>query len=211
MKIFMNTGGLAATNGYLVADETTGQAVLVDAPHKTLAPLLKIAAKNSWTILYLLLTHGHWDHIGDHKVVTQAWPQAKVLIHRLDEPKLLHPGSMFYPLKYVIAARSADGYLEDGQAIPVGNLAFEVLHTPGHSPGHVALYCRAEGELLAGDLLFTQSIGRTDLPDSSPADMQRSLQRVLALPDETNVRPGHGSATSIGVEKRENPFLQALP
>ncbi len=207
MKIFMNTGGLAATNAYLVADDTMGQAAVIDAPRKTLAPLLRIAAKHHWTITYLLLTHGHWDHIGDHKVLTDAWPQAKVLIHRLDEPKLLKPGSRFYPLKYVIPARRADGYLEDGQTITVGKVQLEVLHTPGHSPGHVALYCRAERELFAGDLLFTQSIGRTDLPDSSPADMRRSLQRILQLPQATVVRPGHGAPTTLRTERSENPFL----
>lgn len=210
MKIYMNTGGLAATNGYLVANETAAQAIIIDAPHKTVAPLLDIARRNQWRIIYLILTHGHWDHIGDHQVVTDAFPEAKVLIHRLDEPRLMKPESMFFPLPYRIPARRADAYLEDGQTIALGDLTFSLMHTPGHSPGHVVLHCAGESLLLAGDLLFARSIGRTDLPDSNSADMRRSLQRVLALPENTVVRPGHGPATSIGAEKNSNPFLAQL-
>ncbi len=207
MKIHTNTGGLAATNAYLIADETTGDAAMVDAPQNTTAPLLNVARHNKWNIRYLLLTHGHWDHTSDHKVVTDAYPDAKVLIHKLDEPKLIKPGSLIFTLPYTIPPRRADGYLEDGATINIGNLEFTIIFTPGHSPGHVVLYCPAESLLLAGDLLFAGAIGRTDLPDSDPAAMEQSLQRVAALPDDTAVRPGHGPPTTIGQEKKSNPFL----
>ena len=210
MKMYMNTGGMVATNGYLVVDQTTGLAVVVDAPHKTLAPLLTIARRNNWKIIHLLLTHGHWDHIGDHELVTNEHREATVLIHKLDEPKLERPISIFMPLTYLIPPRKADGYLEDGQIIHVGNLQLQVLHTPGHSPGHVALYCASENVLLAGDLLFAGSVGRVDLPDSDPSAMKDSLRRVMLLPDQTAVRSGHGPATTIGAEKSENPFLLEL-
>lgn len=98
MKVYMNTGGLVATNGYLVVDETTGLAAVVDAPHNTISPLLTIARHNNWKIIYLLLTHGHWDHIGDHQLVTDEHREARVLIHSLDEPKLIRPISIFMPL-----------------------------------------------------------------------------------------------------------------
>jgi hydroxyacylglutathione hydrolase len=210
MKIYMNTGGLVATNGYLVADETSSQAAIVDSPHNTIAPLLSIARHNHWNIIYLLFTHGHWDHIGDHRLVTDAHPAAKVLIHALDEPKLIHPISIFMPLPYRIEARKADGYLEDRQIINIGKLQFQVLHTPGHSPGHVVFHCASENLLLAGDLLFAGSVGRTDLPDSDPDAMTRSLKRISTLPDQTAVHSGHGPATTIGAEKQENPFLLEL-
>ena len=210
MKIHVNTGGPVATNGYLIADEATGVAAVVDAPHSTVAPLLNIAAHQHYQITQLLLTHGHWDHLADHQVVTDSYPQAGVLIHRLDEPKLIRPISLLMALPFVIPSRKATGYLEDGQRLHVGQLEFEVLFTPGHSPGHVVLYCPAEGLLLAGDLLFAGSIGRTDLPDSNPRDMAASLARILKLPDETEVRSGHGPPTTIGAERRTNPWLEHL-
>ncbi len=208
MKISTNTGGLAATNAYLIADETTGDAAIIDAPQDTVLPLLNVAKHHHWNIRCLLLTHGHWDHISDHKVVTDAYPNAKVLIHALDEPKLITPGSLIFSLPYTIPPRNADGYLEDGRTISIGKLEFQIIFTPGHSPGHVVLYCPTESLLIAGDLLFAGAIGRTDLPDSDPTAMEISLQRIAQLPDNTSVRPGHGPPTTIGKEKRSNPFLQ---
>ena len=210
MKISTNTGGLAATNAYLIADENTGDAAIIDAPQNTVLPLLNVAKHNGWNIRYLLLTHGHWDHTSDHKVVTDAYPDAKVLIHALDEPKLITPGSRIFTLPYKIPPRKADGYLEDGKTIRIGNLEFQIIFTPGHSPGHVVLYCPTESLLIAGDLLFAGAVGRTDLPDSDPAAMEISLQRVTQLPDNTAVRPGHGPPTTIGQEKQSNPFLQGI-
>ena len=210
MKISTNTGGLAATNAYLIADENTGDAAIIDAPQNTVLPLLNVAKHNGWNIRYLLLTHGHWDHTSDHKVVTDAYPDAKVLIHALDEPKLITPGSRIFTLPYKIPPRKADGFLEDGKTIHIGKQEFQIIFTPGHSPGHVVLYCPAESLLVAGDLLFAGAVGRTDLPDSDPAAMEISLQRVTQLPDNTAVRPGHGPPTTIGQEKQSNPFLQGI-
>ena len=122
MKIHVNTGGPVATNGYLIVDETTGMAAVVDAPYSTVAPLLNIAAHHNYQITQLLLTHGHWDHIADHQVVTDSCPQAAVLIHRLDEPKLIRPISLFMALPFVIPSRKATGYLEDGQKLQVVKL-----------------------------------------------------------------------------------------
>jgi hydroxyacylglutathione hydrolase len=207
MKIHQNTGGLAATNAYLIADEKAGKAVLIDAPQNTILALIKLARHEGWDIPLLLLTHGHWDHISDHKIYTNHYPHGKVLIHQLDEPKLQRPGSQMYQLPYQIEARSADGYLVDGDVIKVGTLGLNAIFTPGHSPGHIAFYLEQQKLLVAGDLLFAGSIGRTDLPDSDPQAMRESLQRAMALPDETVVRPGHGPATNIGTERRSNPFL----
>ncbi len=207
MEIHQNTGGLAATNAYLIADETSGQAALIDAPQNTVQPLIKLARHKGWDIPLLLLTHGHWDHISDHKVYTDHYPNGKVLIHQLDEAKLQHPGSQMFQLPYQIEPRSADAYLRDGDVIEVGTLKLKAIFTPGHAPGHIAFYLADQQVFLAGDLLFAGSIGRTDLPDSDPIAMRQSLAKAMALPNQTSVRPGHGPATDIGTERRSNPFL----
>src|SRR5690348_15965877 len=132
MKIHMNTGGLAQTNAYLLLDEPTKTAALIDAPGDTTAPLLQIAQQQGYDHKYLLLTHGHWDHPSDHQIVTTAFPHAKVLIHPLDESKLLDPVSKKFPLPYTIPPRRPDGYLNEGEHIQIGSLDFLILHTPGH-------------------------------------------------------------------------------
>ena len=207
MKISTNTGGLAATNAYLIADETTGDAAMIDAPQDTVLPLLNVAKHHRWNVRYLLLTHGHWDHISDHKVYTDHYPHGKVLIHRLDEPKLQHPGSKIFQLPYIIQPRSADGHIQDDDEEIIGSIRLKAIFTPGHSPGHIAFYFAEENLLFGGDLLFAGSIGRTDLPDSDPNAMRQSLLRVMKLPDETLVYPGHGPQTSIGDERQSNPYL----
>src|SRR3954468_23352660 len=136
MKILSNTGGAFATCSYLVADEVAKQAVVFDAPNDTTAPLLDEAAKNGWDVIGLWLTHGHIDHIADHAVVTSRFPNAKVLIHPLDQRKLQHPRSI-YPLPFETPGRSADGHLADGEQLRIGSIVVDVIHTPGHSPGHV--------------------------------------------------------------------------
>jgi hydroxyacylglutathione hydrolase len=121
MKIIMNSGGIAATNCFLVADEIAKQAVLFDAPDHTTSPLLDMAQKENWQLVGLWLTHGHFDHVADHEVVTSRFGSAKVLIHKLDEPKLEEPGASF-PLPIRIPPRKADGYVEDGQKLKLGPL-----------------------------------------------------------------------------------------
>src|SRR5256885_6234842 len=125
MKIIMNTGGIAATNAFLVADEVEKNAVIFDAPDHTTTPLLDAAQKNGWDVIGLWLTHGHFDHVADHKVVTDRYPNARVLIHKLDEPKLINPRSGMFSLPFVIPPRSADAYVEDGEKLKLGNLDVE--------------------------------------------------------------------------------------
>ncbi len=210
MKIHMNTGGLAATNCYLLLDEATRQGALIDAPHDTIAPLLTLAREQSYDLPWLLITHSHWDHIGDHAVYSAAYPQGKLLIHPAAEPRLLAPGSSMYELPYAIAPRQADAYLQDNQIIEFGTIKLQALLTPGHAPGHIAFYSAEHQLLLAGDLLFAGAVGRWDLPESNLAQLQASLRRVLALPDATRVLSGHGGATTIGEERHSNPVLQQL-
>ena len=102
MQILSNTGGVAMTNSFVIADETTRQAVIFDAPDHTVAPLLDQVEKHDWKLIGLWLTHGHFDHLADHKVVTDRFPDAKVLIHALDEPMLKNPGSRMFALPFTI-------------------------------------------------------------------------------------------------------------
>src|SRR5437762_11836420 len=127
MMVLMNTGGIATTNCYLVADEEARQSVLFDAPNDTVAPLLDEAQKRGWDVIGLWLTHGHFDHIAGHAEVTSRFPNARVLIHRLDEPKLLRPNSSVLALPFTIPSRRPDGHLEDGQTLSIGSLRTNVI------------------------------------------------------------------------------------
>lgn len=207
----MNTGGVFSTNSYLVADEASRQAVLFDAPNDTVAPLLDEAKKRGLEVVGLWLTHGHVDHIADHTVVTQRFPGAKVLIHRLDDPKLHRPNAMGMLLPFKIAPRQADGFVEDGQKLTLGPAAVEVIHTPGHSPGHVMYHIPSEKLLIGGDLIICGAVGRTDFPDSDPAALDASIRRVMQLPGDTRLLPGHCAPSTLADERETNPYVrQAL-
>jgi hydroxyacylglutathione hydrolase len=207
MKIISNNGGMFATNSYLIADETTRQAVIFDAPDHTTGPLLDEAARNKWDVIGLWLTHGHIDHIADHAVVTSRFPNAKVLIHHLDQPKLQHPNSM-YPLPFKTEARSADGFLQDNEQLQIGSIPVVILHTPGHSPGHVMFHLPKEKVLVGGDLIIMGAVGRTDFPDCSYPALQNSIRRIMRLPPETRLLPGHGQPSTLGDEAANNAYVQ---
>ena len=208
MIIAMNTGGIAGTNAFLIGDEATKQAVLFDAPDHTAGPLLDHAEKLGLEVIGLWLTHGHFDHVADHAEVTKRFPNAKVLIHRLDEPKLKEPNSSVFALPFTIPPRSADGYVEDGQELKIGDVRVLVIHTPGHAPGHVMYHIPEEKILVGGDLIIGGAIGRTDLPDSDHAELEKSIRRVMELPGDTRLLPGHGDVSTLDEERRENPYVQ---
>src|SRR5574340_997357 len=209
MIILSNTGGVAMTNCFLIADETTKQAVLFDAPDHTTAPLLQDATARGWELTGLWLTHGHFDHFADHALVRQRFPAAQTLIHALDEPKAQHPEvqTRLFQIPLTIPPLKADAHVADNQKLKLGSREVVVLHTPGHSPGHVAYYFPSEHLLVGGDLIIGGSIGRTDLPDSDPDQMVASIRRVMGLPPETRLLGGHGDATTLGEERRTNPFV----
>ena len=150
---------------------------------------------------------GHIDHIADHAVVTSHSPAARVLIHQLDERKLQNPNSM-YPVPFRTPPRSADGYLTDGQVLKIGKQEVQVIFTPGHSPGHVAFYIPSEKVLIGGDLILMGAVGRTDFPDCSFKDLQASLRRIMQLPGDTQLLPGHGHPSLLSVERESNPYVQ---
>lgn len=208
MKILSATGGIAGTNCYLVADEAARQAVLFDAPDHTVAPLLDEAQSNGWDVIGLWLTHGHFDHIADHPIVTQRFPNAKILIHPDDEHKFRDPqrASPFLPIS--IPPGEPHGHLADGQQLSIGSLACEVIHTPGHAPGHVMFHFPQQQVLIGGDLIIMNAVGRTDFPDADHDSLEASIRRIMRLPDETHLLAGHGEATTLGEQRRCNPYVQ---
>jgi hydroxyacylglutathione hydrolase len=212
MQILTNCGGVAMTNAFLVADEIERKAVLFDAPDHTVAPLLDEAHKRGWELVGLWLTHGHFDHFADHARVKERFPEARVLLHELDCRKAEHPEAQtrLFGLPFVIPPLKPDAHVTDNQTLRLGSLEVVVLHTPGHSPGHVAYYLPAQKLVIGGDLIIGGSIGRTDLPDSNPRDMEKSIRRVMDLPADTKLLGGHGPASDLDRERKRNPYVQAV-
>ncbi|HZR19010.1 MAG TPA: MBL fold metallo-hydrolase [Verrucomicrobiae bacterium] len=212
MITLMNTGGIAMTNCFLIADEAARVAVIFDAPDHTVEPLLEEAAKRKWEVIGLWLTHGHFDHFADHALVRKAFPAARITIHPLDEPKARNPEvqTRMFQLPFVIPPLKADGNVADGQKLSIGSLEVEVLHTPGHSPGHVCYHFPREHTLVGGDLIIGGSVGRTDLPDSKHADLEASIRRVMQLPNSTKLLGGHGPVTTLGEERERNAYVRSI-
>jgi glyoxylase-like metal-dependent hydrolase (beta-lactamase superfamily II) len=209
MIVLANTGGVAWTNCFLVADEASRQAVMFDAPDHTVTPLLEETRKRRWNVIGLWLTHGHFDHFADHAVVKKQFPTAPVLLHRLDAPKARNPDmqTRLFGLAFSIPPLVPDGHVEDQQELKIGRCKVQVLYTPGHSPGHVGYYFPEENLLIGGDLIIGGSVGRTDLPDSSPEDLRKSIRRVMALPPETRLLGGHGPETTLAEERESNVYV----
>lgn len=204
MKVRAITVGAFQENAYLVSDEATAHAVLIDpgAEGERLAAAVRDAGV---TLDAIWLTHAHVDHVGGIAAVKRAF-DVPVYLHPDAEPiyrSAVQHGAAF-GLR-VEAPPAADRALAEGDELRVGRLAFRVMHTPGHEPGHVVFH--GEGVAFVGDCLFAGSVGRTDLPLSDPAALARSLDRIAALGDEVVAYPGHGPATTIGRERASNPFL----
>lgn len=208
MEILTATGGIAGTNCYAIADELTKECVIIDAPDHTVDQLLAEIDQRGWKVNALWLTHGHFDHLADHAVVRARWPQAHVVMHRLDVPKMREPGSKMFRLPFVIPPGEVSAVIEDGDIGEFGSLRGRAIHTPGHSPGHVCFYFEEQKLLIGGDLIIGGAIGRTDLPDASVEDMQASIRKVMALPDNVRLLGGHGGPSTIGRERTNNQWVQ---
>jgi glyoxylase-like metal-dependent hydrolase (beta-lactamase superfamily II) len=204
----MNTGGIASTNCYVLADESTKQAVLFDAPDSTVGPLLDEVERRGLDLIGLWLTHGHFDHVADHSVVTERYPAAQVLIHPLDAPALRDPRSSVFQLPFTIPPREPDGLLSDGQRLRIGSLDVEVIHTPGHSPGHVMFHLAGEETLVGGDLIICDAVGRTDLPGSDALQLDESIRKIMKLPRQTRLLPGHCEPTTLGEQLITNEYVR---
>jgi hydroxyacylglutathione hydrolase len=203
------TLGIASTNCYIVGDEETKEAILIDPVDE--APLLFQTAKDAgWTIKLILATHGHFDHILASKELKEL-TGAPFYIHKKDEPLLKNLPAM--GLRFVGEAfpegAVPDRYLTDeSETITVGAIKLETLFTPGHAPGHVAFFMREHNIVFSGDCLFAGSIGRTDLPGGDyPLLMKSIFEKLVPLGDDVRVLAGHMQETTIGQERRTNPFL----
>ncbi len=210
MLILSNTGGIAMTNCFLIADEVSKEAVVFDAPDHTTGRLLREATQRGWQVIGLWLTHGHFDHFADHSEVKQSFPGARILIHQADAPKAQHPEvqTRLFGLPLVIEPLKPDDYATDGQQLKIGNISVTVLHTPGHSPGHVCYHLPEEQIVIGGDLIIDGSVGRTDLPDSDHSQLEASIRKIMALPPATHLLGGHGEPTTLQYERAHNPSVQ---
>ena len=209
MRIISFTGGEVETNAYLVVDTTTKEAMIVDAPHGLAEKIVAKANQLQARVLYLVNTHGHWDHIADNAAILQA-TGAKLLIHSADAKLVTDPSLMTqFGLFFEIPPSRPDRLLSEADHLALGQSGFEIFHCPGHCPGSIVLFERRAKVALVGDVIFAGSVGRTDLPGGSWEQLLESIQtKILTLPDDVKLLPGHGPATTVGQERRTNAFLR---
>jgi len=196
-------------NIYLYYDKLLTEGVLIDAGcnETDRADIAAFLQEKGITVKAILLTHGHFDHIiaaDEMRTLTNA----EIYCHALEEPMLQdHELNLSTMIKKNISI-TPDKTLQDGDTFRFGNATLEVLHTPGHTPGGVCYYDRENGNLFTGDTLFHESVGRTDFPQSNGKTLKKSIaEKLLTLPGNTNVYPGHGQSTTISHEKQNNPFV----
>lgn len=201
--------GELQTNCFIAADSETKAAAVIDPGWDAPRVLATLEARQ-WSLKYILLTHAHFDHIGAVADLADA-TGAPVALHPDDLILLHHLGGATL-FGYRIRPSPEPGLLlQPGQVIEVGQLRFKVLFVPGHTLGHVAFYEPQAKAVFSGDVLFRQGVGRTDIPGGDMQTLLTSIHdQLLVLPDETTVYPGHGPATTIGAERRNNPFLAQL-
>ena len=210
MNLYVLPAGPIQTNAYLLADPKRGEAVLVDAPGHIWAQVEPILKREGCRLTELWLTHGHWDHMQGAAEVVDA-TGVTVTAHAADKPLIETPEVMEVFLRGEIRLRAVkiDRFVGQGDRLQALGREIEVRHVPGHCPGNILFYFAEGGAAFVGDALFAGSVGRTDLPGGSMEELRHSIRsQIYSLPDETKVYPGHGPATSVGVEKVSNPYVR---
>jgi len=201
------TLGPLDTNCYLAADPASGQSIIID-PAEPSPLLVETVRSEHFSIEGIVATHAHGDHIGGNDALKVEFG-CPIMVHEREAAALTDSYLNLSTLAGIgcIESPPADRLLRDGDQIRLGDLSLRVIHTPGHSPGSLCLH--VNGVLFSGDTLFAGGIGRTDFPGGSMEEILDSIRtRLMALPDDTIVYPGHGPETTIGDERRHNPFLQ---
>ena len=200
------TLGMLGTNCYILADEETGQALIVD-PAAEPEQIVQRCRELEVTPAAVLLTHGHYDHLGAADTLCRTW-QIRLYAGAAEKELLGSPDANLSADFYMPVSLQADELLEDGTVLELAGRTLQVIATPGHTKGGVCYYDEAGGFLFSGDTLFRQSVGRSDLPTGNMLELIRSIrEKLMILPDDTVVYPGHGPSTSIAFERKNNPFI----
>ena len=209
LSIVSLTLGPVMTNTYLVADDNTGESVVIDPADegKRIATELK---ERDWRLVSIWLTHAHFDHMGGAaELADNSVPIPPVALHAEDyQLWRIQGGAAFFGMK-IDPGPEPTIELKDDQELNIGEYKFQVLYAPGHTPGHVMFYNKSESVLICGDVIFQGSIGRTDLPGGDFDTLITSIKtRVMTLPDETVLLSGHGPQSTVGIERQYNPFIR---
>jgi glyoxylase-like metal-dependent hydrolase (beta-lactamase superfamily II) len=209
MKVDRLVLGEYENNCYIVRSSDEASDCLIIDTGLDVLPLLKFLERGKLTPIAVILTHGHIDHIAGVEVLRKKYPSILIYIHKLDAEMLTNKTSNLSLMAgNPFAARKADYFLDEGDIIEKAGITLRVIYTPGHTPGGICLYAEKDDIIFVGDTLFAGSVGRTDFPGSSTSQLIEGItKKLLTLPEDTIVYPGHGPETTIGREKADNPFL----